>query len=337
MKAQLNPIGFLNAHTGGATKVALSPNATYMASSGLDHFVRIWDLATKDEISHAEIRTCSIAFSRDGNLLAVGDNVEGNVRLYSVPNLQELGQIEQKHWPQGAYKKIITAIAFSATEDILAIGRRDGIINLWDLRSNSETASLIAGDVEHPGYVYGYVQEIRDIAFTKDGLLLAACVGKKVTIWELGDKKQIFQVETTDRPLSISFSPDGKYFAVGFDYFGVALYDAAWWTPENQRLKWRCGSIPGGFLNSTMFTPDGRLVICGGRGSEITLCDASTGKIIGIYYSIPSMWKKWKEEGGDALFMGDIASLDISTDGKLVVSAAGLLETCIGLWALLLT
>ena len=87
---------FQTGHAGGIRTVALSPNGRYIASSGRDTTVKIWDVA-----SGQEIRTLTgfdmlgadlLAFSQDGARVITKD-MTGGVKVFEVASGREVRSV----------------------------------------------------------------------------------------------------------------------------------------------------------------------------------------------------------------------------------------------------
>jgi WD40 repeat protein len=91
------------------------------------------------------------------------------------------------------------SVAFSPNGHLLAIpALQFGIVRLWDIRANRETALL-----KHPG-------EPHAVAFTNDGAALIAVGAGLVHVWDLYCNGEKVDLPGHDHAvLSVSFSPDG--------------------------------------------------------------------------------------------------------------------------------
>ena len=83
----------------------------------------------------AEGASRSVAFSRDGSLLAVGE-YDGTARLYSTESWERVGRPLQGHTQR------LTYVDFSADGRTLATASADGTVGLWDVGTQQPIGSL---------------------------------------------------------------------------------------------------------------------------------------------------------------------------------------------------
>ncbi len=114
---------YLTAHTGRINQVVFGPKGSRLASASEDGTARIWGLDAPDQsidlVGH-DAPVKDIAFSRDGSQVAtVG--ADGSLRLWDSRSGEELLSLSPAGWESPS------RVAFSPTEDVLAISDSKGI------------------------------------------------------------------------------------------------------------------------------------------------------------------------------------------------------------------
>lgn len=151
-----------------------------------------------------------MTYSNDGQLLAVSDKHELQIRDARRPANIVTNLVR---WPVDSDMRVL-AVAISA--DYVAAGYRDGVLVLWQ-----------RGSWEQVAWVNANQSVLTDLAFSPDGLRLAAAGGGHVIpVWEVkillghsGRTDAIRAMNTlrghTHEPLAVAFAPDGRTLASG--------------------------------------------------------------------------------------------------------------------------
>jgi WD40 repeat protein len=109
--------------------VAFSPGGATMATAGGDGSVRLWDVATQEEIGTPMTADAqpvyAAAFGPGGATLATAGG-DGSVRLWDVATRQEIGT------PMTADAQPVYAAAFGPGGATLATAGGDGSARVWD-------------------------------------------------------------------------------------------------------------------------------------------------------------------------------------------------------------
>ena len=119
----------LKGHSQATLQVHISPDGKRVATTSMDDTVRIWDAATGQELARQSGVPISagLAFSPDGRILAFAGASE--IRLWDLA-AQEVRKIPTPHLGP------ITSLAFSPDQKSLASGGDDGVVRLWEPRTD---------------------------------------------------------------------------------------------------------------------------------------------------------------------------------------------------------
>jgi WD40 repeat protein len=190
-------------HRKAVNSVALSPNEEIIASGSSDTTVMLWQVATGDHVhilrGHSkEIR--SVAWSRDGCLIASAGE---NVRLWNPATGECLREIPMNDEA--------AVVAFSPSEDVLAVAGTDGSLQLFDASGENRPAVLRKGG-----------PKIRCLRFSRDGRLLALggadmMEGKgAVDLYETATRTHLRTLPKLHNwAEGLAFTPADKMLAVG--------------------------------------------------------------------------------------------------------------------------
>jgi WD40 repeat protein len=157
------------AHKPLVIAMAFSPDGSTLVSSGADKLLKLWDVQSGKQIGMKASRTFVTAaqFTPDGRRLVIAD-VDPGVRILDATTLEELSGLRRE---PGAVGRIALYRG-----DILATASDDDRILLWDMYSGVRLATLV-----------GHEGEIRDIAFSPDGMTLASTAADATArLWPVG-------------------------------------------------------------------------------------------------------------------------------------------------------
>jgi WD40 repeat protein len=183
----------------------------YLAGYESGNRVCVWDskdgtIRTQHSLGEGEAAANAIAFSSDGNLLAVslGDS-PGEIRVYDLTTGKLRGILE-------GLGSMINALAFSSNSTQVAAGFADTTALVWDLSS---------GRLIHR--LRGHTATVRSVAFSPSGRrLVTGGDDGNIWIWKLDTEEELLSLSSRAKgPVHrIRFSPDGgtilavKKFAV---------------------------------------------------------------------------------------------------------------------------
>lgn len=239
-----------------------------------------------DETTY-ELNT-SAAFSNKTNLLATANYLgklenSTEIKLWTVPYKSFT------NFNAGPYD-ILKTMAFSANDEILVGGSKNGSVYIWDVNTKmlSKTINTLKG-------------EVNSLRFSSDGSFLAVASNDKDIL--IYDTKTWSAVRTlsqhTNSVNSVSFSRDGSLLASGSSDGTLILWNTSSWTVSRT-------ITPGSSVRSVAFSPDGQ-IIAAASGIRYYQWETATGK-----------------QTGDLMTGGDNAlSVAFSNDGKIFAGCCG--------------
>lgn len=273
-------------HTAWVRRVCFSPDGLFVLSCGGDKTIRLWDVATGQEVRRFELTEAAIrtiAFSPDGRHVVSGSD-DGILRLWEVATGRELQTL---HATQG----LLLSVAY-CSDGIHVLSNSNGnAFVLWDISLGKQIRRF-----------EGHENQVASIVCSADGrYVLSGSDDTTVRLWELDSGLEVMCfVGHSDNVLSVAFSPDGRYAVSGSDDSTIRLWDIVVGS-EARRFDSHLAST-----TSVAFSPDGKHLLSGDKSSIVRLWDVSSGMEIARF------------EGHS----GNVLSVAFSPDGKHAVTGS---------------
>jgi WD40 repeat protein/serine/threonine protein kinase len=341
----------LRGHKTALSCVAFSPDGHALVSASANGNLKIWDLETGRIVQSLTGDTggvLSVAYSPDGRYLAKAGK-DGSVRIWHITT-----GLERMAF-RGHTTPVETVQFSPDCQRVASISPGDGIAKVWDLTRHPEYATFARTDADVETIVFadegrrlmsvtvhgklqswdaatGMLLEERllpvnkeivspavPLAFAKDGQFVAARSdhdARVVKRWDTSDgaERTVYQGHTLP-VVCVRFNSDARYIATcacagqnADSPHEIKVWDAASGNP--------LASVTGkGRIFNVAFSPDSRLIACGGQEGTITLLD----------------WETPHKHVKIAGHHGDVTGLAFSLDGKLLASA-GMEDRSVKIW-----
>jgi WD40 repeat protein len=199
----------------------------------------------------------SIAFSPNGQLLAIGDT-NGEIRLYQVADGRQVLTCQgHSNW--------IPSLDFSPDGNMLASSSSDHTVKLWDANTGQCLQTL-----------QGHEHEVWAVAFSPDGnTLVSGSNDRIVKLWSVsaGECLKTFQGHTSWVICAV-FTLDGQTLVSGSDDNTIRLWDVS----TGECLRILQGHSDG--IRSITISPDGQTIASSSDDQTVKLWNSGTGECI---------------------------------------------------------
>jgi WD40 repeat protein/tRNA A-37 threonylcarbamoyl transferase component Bud32 len=291
----------LKGHSSDVNSVAFSPDGKTLGSASDDKTIKLWNLASGEEIHTLEGHSnwiWTVAFSPNSKILASG-SADKTIKLWNVETGKLVRTLEGN--TDG-----VTSVAFSPDGKTLASGAasKDMKIKLWNL----ETGKLVRT-------LEGHTDGVPSLAFSPDGKTLASgSWDKTIKLWNLNTGKEIRTLKgNAESILAVAFAPDGVTLASGSKDKTIKLWNLNT-GKEIRTLKGHKDKV-----NSVAFLPSG-------TQNELTLVSGSSDKTVKLWNPLTGKEIRTLETGS-----GYIYAIAISPDGQ-TIAGGGSGENILQIW-----
>ena len=245
----------LKGHSHEVWALAFSPDSQTLASGSVDETIKFWNVSARRSDEVLEDAYAPLSFSPDDRSLAfVGKK---RVKFYDLATRQTA---EFPAPVTAVTLRSLCNVAISSDHRTLAIGRSNGMVEIWDVHKKERLAA-----------VEGYPGAKILMALSPDGKTLAVASGNSpVKVWDVDNQQEIATFSGYDIS-SLAFSPQGDTLAVG-SHPRATLWDV--------RSKRKLATLEGhkNFVEGLGFSPDGKLMATASADSTAKIWEAHTGR-----------------------------------------------------------
>jgi WD40 repeat protein len=286
----------LQGHTDWVQALAYAPDGSTLASAGDDCTVRLWSAGTGEPRTvlqgHTDVVLCLAFLGGSSSLVSCGFD-----RQVCAWDLVGSGRREE----------LMTMRAAAVALAVSPSGRYVGAGTDFGRGGHGSLSSLQVYDREEQAilrrnWFTDVIPAVWALGFSPDGRTLAAGVprGGRVFLWHFPEGRERLQLSNPYAVHNLVFSPDGATLAV------LTGPEVRLWDVQTGLLRGVLGG-EGYPVWSAAFSPDGGLLVAGGRDGTVRVWDVrATAEI-------------WRFDWG----LGRINAVAVAPDG-LTAAAAGM-------------
>ncbi|CAE6472679.1 unnamed protein product [Rhizoctonia solani] len=277
--------------------LAFCPDATRVASGTSRGVIHVWEIGSGQLVVEAlechQDRITSITFSHDGAHIISGSG-DCTIRVWDAYSGQSV------FTPLVGHTDGVTSVAISPDDTKIVSGDSDGTICVWDMKSGRL--------VLHP--ITGHTDFVRSVAFSpNNSFIVSFSEDKTVRVWDSRTGQSLLPPFSHDSVHSIAISPDSTHIAAGLE--GTIQIREV--TSDKAMSELLVDGKSG--VSMLAYSSDGTRLISYSRiGKLLSLFDAQSANSTAHSLLGHTDW---------------VHSIDISPDGKRIVSGSHDMAICV--------
>ncbi|MFW6357854.1 MAG: protein kinase domain-containing protein [Chroococcales cyanobacterium] len=250
----------LNGHTSFVNTIIISPDGKTLISGSADKTIKIWDIATGQELhtltGHSSFIN-ALAISPDGKTLISG-SADKTIKIWDIATGKELHTLT-------GHKGFINTLFISKDGQLLASGDANKTIKIWDIITGQEQHTL----TEHSS-------SINALVINHDNqTLFSASADKTIKIWNILTGEELSTLSGHNGYInSLVITPDGQTLISASADKTIKIWDIT----TTQVINTLTGH--SSYVNDLAITVDGQRLISGSADKTIKMWDLATGKLL---------------------------------------------------------
>ena len=283
-------------------EIVWSPDSTLLAGSCQDESVKLWDAKTLELRGVFPQAAHALAFGRDGKTILTRRS-DGTIQFCEVgtgkikPDLLET--VPLKDW---------TCLAVSPDRKTMAIGKRSGALEFWDLKN---------GKIDQQPT---HTRRVAGVTFSPDGgTVVSSDFHGVIKVWDVSRRRSSSRFQPQSSPISsIAISPDGKTLATGRTDRAINLWDL-----KTGKLVVTLNGHKGPVW-AVSFSPDGKTLASGSGDNTVRLWNVSLMREVGVLRAYASRFSQGITFVGFSPDGNNLAT--VTRDGRLRLLRAATFE-----------
>ena len=291
---QVGVVRELKGHSRRVNGIAASADGLLAVSGGQDRTVRLWNLATGNEVRRVD---------HDGPVFAVAITGDGRQGLSgSADKTVRLWDFRSEHHGMRrleGHTAAVFAVTFALGDQMAVSGGADRTIRTWDVATGQVSGSPLF----HDGTVVA-------LATTGSDGVLAGCDDGTLWLWDLKSRQRARRLKAPAPVLCIAGSPLGHRALSGHADGLLVLWDLD--------LGAEIGRMVGhnDLVRCAALLPDGHRALAGSQFGNLILWDLDTRHELGRF-SPPASSSLQAGQLGLAVFGDDVHALTADTDATV--------------------